>query len=101
MIIFLKTLLLGQYNWMDEDLSSVDRSRTPWIIFIGSVTFHNSSDNNSSHGGLLPNVDSNFVASVEPLLLNYQVKNHSKNHKIHSELFWTKKKGLSDLSTIY
>jgi hypothetical protein len=45
MIIFLKTLLLGQYNWMDQDLSSVDRSRTPWIIFIGSVTFHNSSDN--------------------------------------------------------
>jgi hypothetical protein len=24
-------------------------------------------------------VDSNFVASVEPLLLNYQVKHHSEN----------------------
>ncbi|KAK3162202.1 hypothetical protein QOZ80_1BG0086710 [Eleusine coracana subsp. coracana] len=56
-----------QYNWMDEDLSSVDRSRTPWIIFIGHRPMY------SSHGGLLPNVDSNFVASVEPLLLNYQV----------------------------
>jgi hypothetical protein len=30
-----KTLLFEQYNWMDEDLSSVDRSRTPWVIFIG------------------------------------------------------------------
>ncbi|WVZ68519.1 hypothetical protein U9M48_017451 [Paspalum notatum var. saurae] len=56
-----------QYNWMDEDLSSIDRSRTPWIIFIGHRPMY------SSHGGILPNVDSNFVASVEPLLLNYQV----------------------------
>ncbi|XP_066309836.1 probable inactive purple acid phosphatase 27 [Miscanthus floridulus] len=56
-----------QYNWMDEDLSSVDRSRTPWVIFIGHRPMY------SSHGGILPNVDSNFVASVEPLLLNYQV----------------------------
>ncbi|XP_034593416.1 probable inactive purple acid phosphatase 27 isoform X2 [Setaria viridis] len=56
-----------QYNWMDEDLSSIDRSRTPWVIFIGHRPMY------SSHGGILPNVDSNFVASVEPLLLNYQV----------------------------
>ncbi|CAL4946992.1 unnamed protein product [Urochloa decumbens] len=56
-----------QYNWMDEDLSSIDRSRTPWIVFIGHRPMY------SSHGGILPNVDSNFVSSVEPLLLNYQV----------------------------
>ncbi|AQK41111.1 putative inactive purple acid phosphatase 1 [Zea mays] len=56
-----------QYNWMDEDLSSVDRSRTPWVIFIGHRPMY------SSYGVILPNVDSNFVASVEPLLLNYQV----------------------------
>uniref|UniRef100_A0A8I7BJ37 Purple acid phosphatase n=1 Tax=Hordeum vulgare subsp. vulgare TaxID=112509 RepID=A0A8I7BJ37_HORVV len=24
-----------QYNWMERDLSSVDRSRTPWVILIG------------------------------------------------------------------
>jgi len=118
---------------MDEDLSSIDRSRTPWVIFIGWVNYLNfplpiarlkidqagkpgcsiilafvflgllcilesvlclwDTINNiwhftrhcrhrpmySSHGGILPNVDSNFVASVEPLLLNYQVKNHAES----------------------
>ncbi|XP_062223822.1 probable inactive purple acid phosphatase 27 [Phragmites australis] len=56
-----------QYNWMDEDLSSVNRTRTPWVIFIGHRPMY------SSNGGILPSVDSNFVASVEPLLLDNQV----------------------------
>jgi len=122
---------------MDEDLSSIDRSRTPWVIFIGWVNYLNfplpiarlkidqagkpgcsiilafvflgllcilesvlclwDTINNiwhfarhcrhrpmySSHGGILPNVDSNFVASVEPLLLNYQVKNHEVQNTLH------------------
>ena len=122
---------------MDEDLSSIDRSRTPWVIFIGWVVKFSSGNslakdwsgretrlqhhiglffliyfvfwnlesvlclwdtiNNiwhftghcrhrpmySSHGGILPNVDSNFVASVEPLLLNYQVKNHEVQNTLH------------------
>ncbi|KQK10182.1 nucleotide pyrophosphatase/phosphodiesterase [Brachypodium distachyon] len=56
-----------QYNWMDEDLSSVDRSRTPWVIFIGHRPMY------SSIQSILPSVDPNFVASVEPLLLNNMV----------------------------
>ncbi|KAL6853503.1 hypothetical protein ACP4OV_019532 [Aristida adscensionis] len=56
-----------QYNWMDEDLSSVDRTRTPWVVFIGHRPMY------SSHISLPPSVDANFVASVEPLLLDNQV----------------------------
>ncbi|KAL6616223.1 hypothetical protein ACP70R_038493 [Stipagrostis hirtigluma subsp. patula] len=56
-----------QYNWMSEDLSSVNRSRTPWVIFIGHRPMY------SSHAGIPLNVDPNFLASVEPLLLNYKV----------------------------
>jgi acid phosphatase type 7 len=51
----------------------------------------------SSHGGILPNVDSNFVASVEPLLLNYQVKVQVKKYNISCDIVRDKKMGLSDL----
>ncbi|XP_062208628.1 nucleotide pyrophosphatase/phosphodiesterase-like [Phragmites australis] len=56
-----------QHNWMEKDLSSVNRSRTPWVIFIGHRPMY------SSHIGIPLNVDPKFVASVEPLLLKYQV----------------------------
>ncbi|KAF8716745.1 hypothetical protein HU200_025830 [Digitaria exilis] len=54
-----------QYKWMNQDLSSVNRSRTPWVVFIGHRPMY------SSHIGI--NVDPIFVTSVEPLLLKYQV----------------------------
>ncbi|EES01609.1 probable inactive purple acid phosphatase 27 [Sorghum bicolor] len=56
-----------QHKWMNQDLSSVNRSRTPWVIFIGHRPMY------SSHVGIPANVDPIFVASVEPLLLKYQV----------------------------
>ncbi|CAO2182616.1 unnamed protein product [Urochloa humidicola] len=56
-----------QYKWMNQDLSSVNRSRTPWVIFIGHRPMY------SSHIGIPVNVDLIFVTSVEPLLLKYQV----------------------------
>uniref|UniRef100_A0A453FQI2 Purple acid phosphatase n=1 Tax=Aegilops tauschii subsp. strangulata TaxID=200361 RepID=A0A453FQI2_AEGTS len=56
-----------QYNWMERDLSSVDRSRTPWVIFIGHRPMY------SSNVGIIPSVDPDFVASVEPLLLTNKV----------------------------
>ncbi|XP_008647155.2 probable inactive purple acid phosphatase 24 [Zea mays] len=55
-----------QYKWMNQDLSSINRSRTPWIIFIGDRPMY------SSHVGIPVNVDLTFVASVEPLLLKHQ-----------------------------
>ncbi|CAO2166715.1 unnamed protein product [Urochloa humidicola] len=56
-----------QYKWMSQDLLSVNRLRTPWVIFIGHRPMY------SSHIGIPVNVDLSFVTSVEPILLKYQV----------------------------
>ncbi|KAF5729298.1 inactive purple acid phosphatase 27 [Tripterygium wilfordii] len=53
-----------QYAWMKKDLGSVDRSRTPWLIFMGHRPMYSSS-------GL--SVDTRFKSAVEPLLLQNKV----------------------------
>ncbi|GMN53716.1 hypothetical protein TIFTF001_022855 [Ficus carica] len=50
-----------QYQWMNKDMASVDRSKTPWLVFMGHRPMYSSSP------GLL-GVDQNFVNEVEPLL---------------------------------
>ncbi|GKA38719.1 probable inactive purple acid phosphatase 27 [Tanacetum coccineum] len=52
-----------QYQWMSKDMASVDRSRTPWVIFTGHRPMY------SSCGS----VDLAFVLAVEPLLTKYKV----------------------------
>lgn len=52
-----------QYQWMSKDMASVDRSRTPWVIFTGHRPMY------SSCGS----VDPTFVLAVEPLLMKYKV----------------------------
>ncbi|XP_038875449.1 probable inactive purple acid phosphatase 27 [Benincasa hispida] len=61
------TINSPQYEWMKNDMASVDRSRTPWLIFTGHRPMY------SSIHGLFPSVDPNFVAAVEPLLLQNKV----------------------------
>ncbi|XP_042479945.1 probable inactive purple acid phosphatase 27, partial [Macadamia integrifolia] len=56
-----------QYKWMEMDMGSVDRSRTPWLVFHGHRPMY------SSISGILPSVDKNFVTAVEPLLMDYKV----------------------------
>ncbi|PQQ15978.1 putative inactive purple acid phosphatase 27 [Prunus yedoensis var. nudiflora] len=51
-----------QYQWMRRDMASVDRSKTPWLIFMGHRPMYTSAE------GLL-SVDPKFVFEVEPLLL--------------------------------
>ncbi|KAB1228219.1 putative inactive purple acid phosphatase 27 [Morella rubra] len=54
-------------QWMSHaDMASVDRSSTPWLVFMGHRPMYTSSNADTS-------VDSSFVDSVEPLLLQYQV----------------------------
>ncbi|KAL9370109.1 hypothetical protein Peur_041308 [Populus x canadensis] len=54
-----------QYKWMDEDMSSVDRSKTPWLIFAGHRPMYSSTDGFST--------DDKFTKAVEPLLVQYKV----------------------------
>ncbi|KAK9192214.1 hypothetical protein WN943_020830 [Citrus x changshan-huyou] len=53
-----------QYEWMKKDMASVDRSKTPWLIFSGHRPMYSS---------LSSSVDNKFVDAVEPLLLDNKV----------------------------
>ncbi|ONK71228.1 uncharacterized protein A4U43_C04F6200 [Asparagus officinalis] len=56
-----------QYEWIKKDLASVDRGRTPWVIFMGHRPMY------SSVSSIPPSTDSRFVKSIEPLLMEYKV----------------------------
>ncbi|EPS70057.1 hypothetical protein M569_04704, partial [Genlisea aurea] len=64
---FLSTTL--QYRWMDTDMSSVNRTRTPWLIFQAHRPMYASSGDAS----LFPDVDPRFAQAVEPLILKRRV----------------------------
>ncbi|KAG6630331.1 hypothetical protein CIPAW_13G010400 [Carya illinoinensis] len=55
-----------QYEWMRNDMASIDRSKTPWLIFMGHRPMYTSTDGIFS-------VDKKFVEAVEPLLLEKKV----------------------------
>ncbi|KAJ7571287.1 hypothetical protein O6H91_01G157900 [Diphasiastrum complanatum] len=62
-----------QYKWIVNDLVSVDRTKTPWLIFTGHRPQYSSGS--STLGFLRHPVDTEFVSAIEPLLLQYQVNN--------------------------
>ncbi|KAG9443632.1 hypothetical protein H6P81_014972 [Aristolochia fimbriata] len=57
-----------QYEWIKKDLQSVNREKTPWIIFMGHRPMYS-----SSISMFLPSVDEKFVTAVEPLLMDFKV----------------------------
>lgn len=61
-----------QYNWIENDLKTVDRTKTPWIIFGG----HRPMYINSNYGGSITSdltVMNNLIYHIEPLLWKYRV----------------------------
>ncbi|KAL2898500.1 putative inactive purple acid phosphatase 1 [Bienertia sinuspersici] len=56
-----------QYKWMKSDMASVDRNRTPWLIFAGHRPMYTSAT------AAFISVDQRFVQSVEPLLIQNKV----------------------------
>ncbi|KAJ3675211.1 hypothetical protein LUZ60_004253 [Juncus effusus] len=74
-----------QFEWIKQDLPSVNRTRTPWLIFAGHRPMYSSNDGTSQIPlwlRLLPfitrniglsTVDMRFRDSIEPLLLSYKV----------------------------
>lgn len=56
-----------QYNWIKSDMASVDRTRTPWLIFTGHRPMY------TSAAAAIVSVDPVFINSVEPLLLQNKV----------------------------
>ncbi|GAB2275781.1 hypothetical protein Dimus_010532 [Dionaea muscipula] len=56
-----------QYDWIQSDLASVNRSITPWVIFAGHRPMY------TSIPAAFLNADFRFKDDVEPLLFKYQV----------------------------
>ncbi|KAK9343521.1 Metallo-dependent phosphatase-like protein [Lipomyces starkeyi] len=54
-----------QVNWLQKDLASVDRSKTPWIVVSGHRPFYGASHENG--------VCNECVTAFEPLFLKYNV----------------------------
>ncbi|KAG2390857.1 Purple acid phosphatase [Vigna angularis] len=50
-----------QYRWLKEDLSKVDRERTPWLLVSFHIPWYNS---NKAHQG----AGDDMMAAIEPLL---------------------------------
>ncbi|KAM1018250.1 hypothetical protein EV1_039388 [Malus domestica] len=80
-----------QYQWMRKDMASVDRSKTPWLIFMGHRPMYSSSP------GIL-SVDKIFVDEVEPLLLKSKVDlvlfGHVHNYERTCAVYKSECKGL-------
>jgi hypothetical protein len=61
-----------QYLWLEKDLKSIDRTKTPWVIFGG----HRAMYLNSNYGGSVSSditVMDSMIANLEPLLYKYRV----------------------------
>jgi hypothetical protein len=66
------TIGSAQWKWLEEDLKSVDRTVTPWIVFGG----HRAMYINSDYGGTNSSdiyVMNELILNIEPLLYKYQV----------------------------
>ena len=63
-----------QYNFLEEDLASVNRTKTPWVIFNGHRAMYINSDftdpTKSYSDGV---VMDQLIANIEPILWKYKV----------------------------
>lgn len=55
-----------QYRWLQEDLASVDRARTPWLIAVLHAPWYNSNTAHQREGDAM-------MAAIEPLLYGARV----------------------------
>ncbi|KAG0567487.1 hypothetical protein M758_7G139800 [Ceratodon purpureus] len=62
-----------QFTWLEKDLASVNRSRTPWVIFSGHRPLYSSAVADSLLSEILRQVDSSMMLAIEPLLVQYKV----------------------------
>lgn len=57
-----------QYNWLVNDMMNVDRTRTPWLIFMGHRPMYTSSDEGSEKY-----LRKHLRDIYEPLLIKFKV----------------------------
>ncbi|XP_064383549.1 uncharacterized protein LOC135332138 [Halichondria panicea] len=61
-----------QYTYLSEHLKSVDRTKTPWLIFGGHRPMYVDSSNETEPSGQIP-VSKLLIQHIEPLLVTYKV----------------------------
>ncbi|KAH1141050.1 hypothetical protein GLYMA_12G012000v4 [Glycine max] len=73
-----------QYEWVQKDMASVNRQKTPWLIFMGHRPMY------TTNHGFLPS-ENKFMEAVEPLLLENKVDlvlfGHVHNYERTCSLF--------------
>eukprot|EP00050_Salpingoeca_kvevrii_P007355 m.295622 g.295622 ORF g.295622 m.295622 type:complete len:472 (+) comp13230_c0_seq1:48-1463(+) len=81
-----------QALWLEQDLKSVDRTKTPWVLAFGHRAMYcTKSEDEECHGeaesirngGFFPGVGTD--AGIEPLLLKYGVEMYFAGHTHHYE----------------
>jgi len=82
-----------QWKWLENDLKSVDRTVTPWIIFGGHRAMYLNSDYGGSPTADIDVMDA-LIENVEPLLFQYRVNIgfYGHNHVVqrHSAVYQKK-----------
>ncbi|KAF4663985.1 hypothetical protein FOL47_005457 [Perkinsus chesapeaki] len=71
-----------QNEWLDKDLSEVDRSKTPWIIVIGHRPMYYSCQTAGQPDG---EIAAHLASDVGPLLMKYDVDVYATGHVHHYE----------------
>jgi acid phosphatase type 7 len=61
-----------QYRWLENDLASVDRTVTPWIVFGGHRAMYINSDYGGTETSDITVMDK-MILNIEPLLYKYRV----------------------------
>jgi len=64
-----------QFLWLEKDLKSVDRKRTPWIVATSHRPLYTSQDQHSDHV-----VGLHMIMSLEELFYTYKVNIHLSGH---------------------
>lgn len=84
------------YTWLDNDLKSVDRARTPWVVMLGHrLMYCTKSEDGECHG------EAEAIRygirgaqwGVEQLLLRHGVDVFLGGHTHHNEVTWPVKEG--------
>jgi hypothetical protein len=91
-------LLDSQYAWLVEAMKTIDRSTTPWVVFLvhrASYCTKSTDGECNSEAEALRNGQLGLRAPLEPLLAQYGVDFYFSGHTHHYERTWPVVRGAS------
>jgi len=91
-------LLDEQYAWLEGALATIDRAKTPWVVFLvhrASYCTKTTDPECNSEAEALRNGQLGLRAPLEPLLAKYGVDFYFAGHTHHYERTWPVVRGAS------